>query len=99
MDAVPGQRTLDLAAVAKINGDLWSRTHGTPMKDVIFTKIPRNVGVRIKSRPEETTVCAAEFLVQIAEQPKRKYRFVLFFRDPLCLVQVCVPIEMRGISI
>src|SRR5262249_3390834 len=67
MDAVAGNRALELSAVAEVDRDARRGALALPMKDEVLAQIARDLGVRIKGGPEEAAVRAAELLVEVAE--------------------------------
>ncbi len=96
--AVAGDRALDLATVAEVDGDARRRPLALPVEDERSPQELADLRVRVERGAEEAAVRARELLVQVAEQAQREDGLVLGPGGALRGLEVGVPVEARCVG-
>src|SRR5271170_2473923 len=99
MDAVADDCFLDLAAVAKINGNARHGADRLPVQDKVLAQIRRDFSIGVERGAKEPAVGTTIFFIQSAQEPQRKDRLATGLGRRLSLIKISVPVQPRSIVI
>jgi len=88
------RRALEFAPVTEVNRHLGDGPYSFPVEDEMIAKIIGYLSISVEGGPEESTVGATEFVVEIPKQAQRKYRFAACECRGPGLLEIREPIEL-----